>query len=265
MLSYQHIYHAGNLADVHKHALLAIMIDYLTRKKKPLTYMETHSGRGLYALNDDAALKTGEAAAGIGRIEKMGWFDADHPYAKAISATRKTHGKNAYPGSPLVAANLLRPIDSIQLCELHPQEFAALRQNIADFGGIFHNKDGLQMSLALTPPTPRRGLMLIDPSWEVKSDYETIPRTVGQIARKWNVGVIALWYPILAPTVASAPAQRQMVRQLTEAHPDALVSEVSFPPAREGHGMIGSGMFVINPPWGLEGESSRLRKLFNKL
>lgn len=265
MLSYQHIYHAGNLADVHKHALLSVMIDYLTRKDKPLTYMETHSGRGLYELNDEAALKTGEAAAGIERIRDLGWFDKNHPYSTAIAAVHKAHGKHAYPGSPIIAANLLRPIDSIQLCELHPQEFAALRQNIAPHGGILYNKDGLQMSLALAPPNPRRGMLLIDPSWEVKTDYETVPRVIGQVARKWNVGVIALWYPIFAPTVASAPAQRQMVRQLTEAHPEALVSEVSFPPAREGHGMIGSGMFVINAPWGLENESNRLRKLFNKL
>lgn len=265
MLSYQHIYHAGNLADVHKHALLAKMIDYMTRKDKPLTYMETHSGRGLYALDAAEARKTAEAAAGIERIDRLGWFSKDHPYARALNAVRKTHGAMAYPGSPLIAANLLRPIDAIQLCELHPQEFAALQHNLAAFGGILHHKDGLQMALGLTPPTPRRGILLIDPSWEVKTDYELIPRLIGQIARKWNVGVIALWYPIFAPTVASAPAQRAMVRQLRDSHPEALISEVSFPPAREGHGMIGSGMFILNPPWGLEDEATRLRKLFNGL
>lgn len=265
MLSYQHIYHAGNLADVHKHALLAEMISYMTRKEKPLSYLETHSGRGLYALDAAEAVKTGEAAAGIERIGQLGWFGKDHPYAQALARVRAAHGARAYPGSPLIAASLLRPIDSIQLCELHPREFEALSQAMKPFGGILHQKDGLAMSLAMAPPVPRRGLMLIDPSWEVKSDYETIPRLIGQIARKWNVGVIALWYPILAPTVAVAPQQRAMVRQLREAHPEALISEVSFPPAREGHGMIGSGMFVLNPPWGLDGEAGRLAKLFLKL
>lgn len=265
MLSYQHIYHAGNLADVHKHMLLATMIDYMTRKDKPLSYLETHSGRGLYALDAAEAVKTGEAAAGIRRVERAGWFGPDHPYARALAAVRAAHGGAAYPGSPLVAASLLRPIDSIQLCELHPREFEALRTAMAPHGGVLHHKDGLAMALAMAPPTPRRGILLIDPSWEVKTDYETIPKLIGQVARKWNVGVIALWYPLLAPTVAVAPAQRAMARALRHDHPEALVSEVHFPPAREGHGMIGSGMLVLNPPWGLAGEAQRLARLFGGL
>lgn len=265
MLSYQHIYHAGNLADVHKHALLAVMLDYMTRKEKPLSYLETHSGRGLYALDAAEAVKTGEAAAGIERVERLGWFPPAHPYARALAAVRAAHGGRAYPGSPLVAASLLRPIDSIQLCELHPREFEALRAAMAPYGGVLHHKDGLEMVHALTPPTPRRGLLLIDPSWEVKTDYDTIPRVLSQVARKWNVGVIALWYPVLAPSVAVAPAQAAMVRALMAAHPDALLSEVRFPPAREGHGMIGSGMVVLNPPWGLGDEANRLAKLFRGL
>lgn len=265
MLSYQHAYHAGNLADVHKHALLAVMLDYMTRKEKPLSYLETHSGRALYALNGAEAAKTGEAAAGIDRAMREGWFDADHPYMRALKAVRAAHGKAAYPGSPLIAANLLRPIDSLQLCELHPQEFAALKEAMAPHGGVFHQKDGLAMALALCPPTPRRGMLLIDPSWEVKSDYEDVPRVMAQVARKWNVGVIALWYPVLAPSVAVAAAQAAMVRALKAEHPEGLLSEVRFPPARAGHGMVGSGLFVLNPPWGLEGEAQRLAKLFRGL
>lgn len=265
MLSYQHGFHAGNLADVHKHALMATALEYLTRKDKPLSYLETHSGRGLYALDSAAAVKTGEAAEGIERVEKLGWFPPEHPYARALKAVRARHGARAYPGSPMLAAELLRPIDALQLCELHPQEFAALREAMAPHGGIFHHKDGLAMALALTPPTPRRGILLIDPSWEVKADYETIPKLLGQVARKWNVGILALWYPILASEVAASAAQRKMVRSLREAHPEALISEVGFPPAREGHGMIGSGMVFLNPPWGLEGEARRLEGLFRRL
>lgn len=137
--------------------------------------------------------------------------------------------------------------------------------SMAAHGGIFHQKDGLQMALAMCPPTPRRGVLLIDPSWEVKSDYETVPKLVGQLARKWNVGVIALWYPILAPHVAVAPAQRAMVRTLMADHPEALLSEVRFPPAREGHGMVGSGMVVLNPPWGLDEEAAQIGRRFAKL
>jgi len=264
MLSYQHAYHAGNLADVHKHALLSVLLDYMARKDKPLSYLETHSGRGLYALDGAEAVKTGEAAAGIARAEAERWFGADHPYVRALAAVRKAHGRNAYPGSPLIAATLLRPIDSLQLCELHPQEFAALRETMAPHGGIFHQKDGLQMALAICPPTPRRGVLLIDPSWEVKTDYDLVPKLIGQVARKWNVGVIALWYPVLAPHVAVAGAQRAMVRGLMAAHPEALLSEVRFPPAREGHGMIGSGMVVLNPPWGLAEAAKGIERAFGR-
>ncbi|MCB1399820.1 MAG: 23S rRNA (adenine(2030)-N(6))-methyltransferase RlmJ [Rhodobacteraceae bacterium] len=260
MLSYQHSYHAGNLADVHKHALLATMLDYLTRKDKPLSYIETHAGRGVYALDAPEATKTQEAAQGIGRIEGAGWFAPDHPYMRALQATRQAHGRMAYPGSPMIAASLLRPVDSLHLCELHLKEFAALRAAMAPHGGIFHQKDGLQMALALCPPTPRRGLLLIDPSYEVKADYATLPRVIAQIARKWNVGTLALWYPILA-----AQPHRPMVRALRADHPEALLHEVRFPPAREGHGMTGSGMFVLNPPWGLAEEATRLGALFQGL
>lgn len=260
MLSYQHSYHAGNLADVHKHALLATMLDYLTRKDKPLSYIESHAGRAVYALDAPEAAKTQEAAQGIMRVETLDWFAVDHPYARALAATRATHGRTAYPGSPLIAAHLLRPIDNLHLCELHPQEFAALRIAMAPHGGIFYQKNGLEMALALTPPTPRRGVLLMDPSYEVKGDYAALPTVIGQVARKWNVGTLALWYPILG-SGAHAP----MVDALRRTHPEALLHEVRFPPAREGHGMIGSGMFVRNPPWGLSDEAARLTALFKDL
>ncbi|AQS47747.1 23S rRNA (adenine(2030)-N(6))-methyltransferase RlmJ [Thioclava nitratireducens] len=260
MLSYQHAYHAGNLADVHKHALLASALDYLTRKDKPLSYLETHAGRGLYALDGAEAAKTGEAAAGIARVEDLGWFAPDHPYMRALAAVRARHGAQAYPGSPLVAEALLRPMDTIQLCELHPQEFSALRSATRRSGAVLHKADGREMALALTPPTPRRGIMLIDPSFEEKADYTAMPKLIGHIAKKWNVGIIGLWYPMLA-----SGAQEAMVRTLRRDFPEALSHEVRFPPAREGHGMIGSGMFIVNPPWGLVGEAERLSELFASL
>ncbi|KFE34497.1 23S rRNA (adenine(2030)-N(6))-methyltransferase RlmJ [Thioclava atlantica] len=260
MLSYQHAYHAGNLADVHKHALLATALDYLTHKDKPLSYIETHAGRGLYALDAAEALKTGEAAAGITRVEELGWFDADHPYARALATVRLLHGPQAYPGSPLVALSLLRESDTIQLCELHPQEFDALSSVIGRKEAVLHKADGYEKALALTPPTPRRGMMLIDPSFEVKSDYATLPKLIAKIAKKWNVGIIALWYPVLA-----SGAQEGMVAALRRDFPEALSHEVRFPPARAGHGMLGSGMFVVNPPFGLAGEAERLSALFAAL
>ena len=153
MLSYQHIYHAGNLADVHKHSLLAWALSYMSRKDKPLSYLETHAGRGLYDLTDTQAVKTGEAAQGIMRAGT--WFAPDHPYARVRARIIDKHGSNAYPGSPLIAAESLRPMDSIFLSELHPQEFAALQTNMAAYGGVFKQMDGWDMALSMCPPEPR--------------------------------------------------------------------------------------------------------------
>ena len=258
MLSYQHAYHAGNLADVHKHALLAWMLGYLTAKDKPLSYIETHAGRGLYDLAAPEAVKTGEAAAGIARALAEGWFAPDHPYMVALTAVRARHGATAYPGSPVLAAELLRPGDRIHLAELHPAEHAALTQAMREWYSVIHRRDGLELALALTPPDPRRGLMLIDPPYEVKSDYDALPRVIGQVHAKWNVGVIVLWYPILAsgahaPMLAALEAQRL---------PRTLRHEVRFPPAREGHGMVGSGLFVVNAPYGLAEEGRRVGERF---
>jgi 23S rRNA (adenine2030-N6)-methyltransferase len=257
MLSYQHIYHAGNLADVHKHSLLAWMLAYLTRKDKPLTYIETHAGRALYDLGAEEALKTGEAAVGIAQARS--WFKAEHPYAKVLDRVVAEDGPNAYPGSPLIAAHLLRPTDRIHLAELHPREHAALELAMSPTGAKCHLRDGFETAFALCPPTPRRGMLLIDPSYEIKTDYEDIFRHIAKLHRAWNVGIIALWYPIL-----TNEAHLPMLDALAAQHPDALRHEVRFPPARPGHGMVGSGMFVLNPPYGLADETKKLASRFAK-
>lgn len=256
MLSYQHAYHAGNLADVHKHALLAWTLDYLTAKPKPMSYIETHAGRGLYHLDAPEARKTGEAAAAA-RLREG--FAPGHPYARAMAQTRERFGATAYPGSPLIAALALREDDVPVLAELHPQERAGLDAALQPFGLTARGEDGLALALAVTPPQPRRGLMLIDPSYEVKDDYDRLPRLIGQVHRKWNVGIVMLWYPILARA-----AHGPMVNALMQDHPQALRHEVAFGPAREGHGMVGSGLFVLNPPWGLADEARRIGGRFRK-
>ena len=258
MLSYQHAYHAGNLADVHKHAMLAWVLDYLTAKDKPLSYIETHAGRGIYDLTAPESAKTGEASTGIAVAED--WFAPDHPYRQRLAETRAAHGAMAYPGSPMIAALGLRETDTIHLAELHPQEVAHLRVAAAPWGAHVHQRDGFDLALALTPPTPRRGLMLIDPSYEVKADYDAIPRHLAHIHRKWNVGILMLWYPILAGSPHAG-----MLRALSATFPDALRHEVRFPPSREGHRMEGSGMFVVNPPFGLADEAARLGERFRRL
>ncbi|GGW36708.1 ribosomal RNA large subunit methyltransferase J [Gemmobacter lanyuensis] len=258
MLSYQHIYHAGNLADVQKHALLCHVLDYMTQKDKPLTYIETHAGRGLYDLSSHEAEKTGEAAGGISVLERK--LRPSHPYRKRLAEVRARHGASAYPGSPLLAVLSLRPTDQIHLSELHPQEHHGLYLSMADFPVHLYQRDGLQQALALTPPTPRRGVMLIDPSYEIKDDYVTIPKLFAAVGRKWNVGVLMLWYPIL-----TSGAHLEMLATMEENHPDHLRHEVRFPPVREGHRMIGSGMFIVNPPWGTAEAAAEITDLFKKL
>lgn len=258
MLSYQHLYHAGNLADVQKHATLAWVLDYLTRKDKPLTYIETHAGRGVYDLGADEAVKTGEAAAGVALAEAL--FPPDHPYRQRLEEARAAYGPMAYPGSPLIAALGLRETDSLHLAELHPQEVAHLKVEAKDWGAHVHQQDGFEMALALTPPTPRRGLMLIDPSYEVKADYEAIPRHMANIHRKWNVGILILWYPVLM----RAP-HGPMLRALETAFPEGLRHEIRFPPVRDGHRMEGSGLFIVNPPYGLDAELKAITSRFARL
>jgi 23S rRNA (adenine2030-N6)-methyltransferase len=258
MLSYQHAFHAGNLADVQKHALLSWVLDYLTRKDKPLTYIETHAGRGLYRLTAPEAAKTAEAAQGI--LKHADWFAPDHPYSLRLHETRTMYGPDAYPGSPLIAALGLRETDTIHLAELHPQEHTALTEAMADWGANIYKRDGLDLALALTPPTPRRGLLLCDPSYEVKDDYDRIPRVFAQLAKKWNVGTLILWYPLL-----QGDPHKAMVRALQTQHDDHLVHEVTFPPAREGHRMKGSGLFFANPPFGLSEQAARLTTLYKAL
>jgi 23S rRNA (adenine2030-N6)-methyltransferase len=257
MLSYQHLWHAGNLADVHKHALLSVLLDYLVRKDKPLSYIETHAGRGLYDLSAPEALRTGEAAAGIGRVE--GWFAADHPYARALAAVRAAHGPWAYPGSPLIARHFLRPGDRMHLAELHPQERAALEQAIGRRARV-HSEDGFALALSMTPPDPRRGLMLVDPSYEVKADYGAIPGWLAKVHRRWNVGVLVLWYPLLD----GAP-HAPMLDDLAAPFPQAMRHEVRFPRLKPGKGLAGSGMFVVNPPWGLDAAAAELSARFDTL
>ncbi len=257
MLSYQHLYHAGNLADVHKHAMLAVMLAHMAAKPKPMSYLETHAGRGLYDLGAPEAAKTGEAAAGIARVARLGWFGADHPYAQVLTKVRALHGAGFYPGSPLLAALSLRPDDRIRLAELHPQEYAALADTMLPYDAQMRQAEGLELVLSTTPPEPKRGMLVIDPSYEVKADYATLPGWIAKLHRKWNVGVIVLWYPLLA-----ARAHLPMLAELEALNlQDTLRHEVRFAGLKSG-AIEGSGLFIVNTPYPAQAEAARLSGLF---
>lgn len=161
----------------------------------------------------------------------------------------------------MIAAQLLRAgHDRITLAELHPQEHEALGRAMAGQGARVYKRDGLAMARALCPPTPRRGVLMVDPSYEVKSEYDTLPRALGQIARKWNVGVLMLWYPILQDGPHDA-LKTALIAEL----PEIDCFQARFAPARPGHRMVGSGIAVLRAPWGMAQEAARLSKLLAKV
>lgn len=238
MLSYQHGYHAGGPADLHKHIALAELLARLTVKPRGISYLETHAGRGLYDTAGPEAHKTGEAALGIARLTP----DPTTPFGRALADARARGGPSAYPGSPAVARSLTRPQDRLTLMELHPAEHAALARALAGPGVAIHRRDGFEGGLALAPLTPRRGLALVDPSYEVKADYAATATFVRRLVAKWPQAAVLVWYPLLP-----AGRHHELVDGLRPLTP--LVDEVAFaiPPAR---GMTGSGLALVNAPHG---------------
>lgn len=239
MLSYQHAYHAGGPADLHKHLALVGLLDLLTRKPRGMSYMETHAGRGLYDLAGVEAKKTGEAAEGIERLD----INAGR-FADVLAAIRAAHGRTAYPGSPLIASQMLRPQDRLVLMELHPAEHGALKALFEGRAAEIHKRDGYEGVLALAPPAPRRGMVLVDPSYEVKTEYGGAAVFTKRLLAKWPEAVVMIWYPVL-----SAGRHSELVEGLG---PAALRHEVRFD-LKGGRGMQGSGLLFLNAPHGIEG------------
>ena len=240
MLSYQHGYHAGNGADVHKHTILAGLLRTLTRKPRSISVFETHAGRGLDQVDSTQARKTGEAAFGINRLMPgLSPPQAGDPYLDAVAHLRSQLGPRAYPGSPYITQANLRDGDSHILFERHPAEHRALCDAMDGSDASIHFGDGYEGVLALAPPTPRRGLVLVDPSYEVKSEYAEAARFAHRLAARWPEAVIMIWYPLL-----DTPRHAPLLEGLALPR---LVHEVEVP-QKPGHGMRGSGMVLLNPP-----------------
>ncbi|MCF6305522.1 MAG: 23S rRNA (adenine(2030)-N(6))-methyltransferase RlmJ [Rhodobacteraceae bacterium] len=235
MLSYQHSYHAGGPADVHKHLVLAELLALLTKKSRGISYLETHAGRGLYDLSSDDSLKTGEAAEGINAITLP-----DCPLVKTLRNIQQKYGPDAYPGSPMIARELLRDQDRLHLMELHPVEYRNLRQNLMGEGVSLHRRDGYEGVFAITPPKPRKGLVLIDPSYEIKTEYAEVAEFSHRLMDKWPEATIMIWYPLL-----EADRHLELVQGLKLPF---LKHEVGFD-LKDGKGMTGSGLILINAPY----------------
>lgn len=249
MLSYRHAFHAGNHADVLKHFVLVEVLRYFSRKDKPWWYIDTHAGAGCYALESEQASKNAEFASGIARLwGREGVPDALRPYLDAV-AQFNPHGRlTFYPGSPALAMTQLREQDRMRLFELHPADFAALGQTFARDGNrvSIQKADGFSGLRALLPPPSRRAVALIDPPYEVKDDYKRVVETVADAMRRFPGGTYIVWYPLLA-----RPEARRLPERLAELEPGSWldVRLAVSAPARDGFGMFGSGLFIVNPPW----------------
>jgi 23S rRNA (adenine2030-N6)-methyltransferase len=264
MLSYRHAFHAGNHADVLKHFVLCELIRHLSQKEAPFWYIDTHAGAGVYALDAGYATKLAEHVDGIGRL----WDRTDLPepldeyvdLVREFNLALNPNGElRAYPGSPWIAQHLLRAQDKLRLFELHSSDSALLEDNFRSLEATTHtttqrrtiikSTDGYAGLKATLPPLSRRGLVLIDPSYEDKSDYKNIPTMLDDALTRFATGTYALWYPQLSRldsqrlpvTLKKLPAKSWLHVSLTISTPGA-----------DGFGMHGSGMFVLNPPWTLQ-------------
>ncbi|HEU0220491.1 MAG TPA: 23S rRNA (adenine(2030)-N(6))-methyltransferase RlmJ [Gallionella sp.] len=253
MLSYRHAFHAGNHADVLKHFVEVRLLRYLAQKDKSFWYIDTHAGAGCYALDTGYAAQNAEYEGGIARL----WLCDDLPaplaeYVELVKHLNPDGQLRLYPGSPLVALELLREQDRLRLFELHPSDNEILRENFAGHEAqvLIQAADGFGALKALLPPPPRRALVLIDPPYEDKQDYRRVAAALREGLKRFAGGVYAVWYPQLQRTEA-----RQLPEQLKQLPVKSWlhVALSVHASGEEGFGMHGSGMFIVNPPWTLHG------------
>ena len=251
MLSYRHAFHAGNHADVLKHLVLVQLTRYLAQKDKPFLVIDTHAGAGAYSLESGYAVKLAEYKEGIGRL----WTRNDLPTALAeyVDLVRKINPDRRlqnYPGSPYFALWTMREQDRLRLFELHSKDARLLQENFQQEGRqvIVDPSDGFAGLKALLPPASRRALVLIDPSYEDKQDYERVFHALREALTRFPGGTYALWYPQLTRLDAhELPRRLKHLPAKSWLHVALRVNT----PAKDGFGMHGSGMFVLNPPWTL--------------
>lgn len=255
MFSYRHAFHAGNHADVLKHAILLHILQYFNRKEAPYWVIDTHAGAGIYDLTDAWAEKTAEFRDGIGRLWNMSGLPpllAD--YIDHVKQLNDDGALTVYPGSPWIALQLMREADKLRLFELHPTEITHLHEHIqmqsrdvARQVSVFE-KDGFTGLASQLPPAPRRGIILIDPSYEDKNDYRHTLSAVKEGLKRFATGCFAVWYPLVRrKEVHEMQKQLEKLPGISWVHAQLAVKK----PPQNGFGLYGSGMFVINPPYTL--------------
>ncbi len=255
MLSYRHAFHAGNHADVLKHSIIVHILRHLAQKDKAFWYLDTHAGAGVYELFSAYATKNAEYETGIARL----WRQRDLPpllaeYVAQIRALNPTGDLRFYPGSPWLAWQLTRSQDRLRLFELHPTEIKVLRDNFSQLQtdqkprALLSAGDGFTGLKTLLPPPPRRALVLLDPSYEDKQDYQRVLDTLQQSLRRFATGTYAIWYPQVQRLESRRFAEQ--LKKISEKN-WLHASLQTCQPSLDGYGLYGSGMFILNPPYAL--------------
>ncbi len=255
-MNYRHAFHAGNFADVFKHALLTRLLVYLTRKDAPLRFIDTHAGIGSYDLSADESQRTGEWRDGIGRVLEADFSPAASelllPYLTLVRGGFAPGSTPVYPGSPVLAARLTRRSDRLILCELHPQDSQSLAACLGnDLRIKIVELDGYTGLKAFVPPPERRGLVLIDPPFELRDEFDKMQKAFLTAHAKWNTGVYAMWYPLKDPAAAQrfcAGLMRAGVRRILRAELWTRLYDPEGP-------LTGCGLIVVNPTHGFDDEA----------
>lgn len=258
-MNYRHVFHAGNFADVVKHTILTRILTYLMRKDAPFRVIDTHAGVGLYDLKGAAAEKTGEWVDGIGRLAGRDLpapvQNLLAPYLNAVRTQNPDGDLRFYPGSPMITRSMLRQQDRLMALELHPVDVEALRENFAgDFQVRVTHVDGWQALGTHLPPKEKRGLVLIDPPFEERNEFERMVQNLSKAHKRWPTGLYALWYPI--KDVADVDKFVALLK--ATGIPKILTLELTIRRPSEPPRLHGTGMIVINPPFVLEEEMRTL-------
>lgn len=273
MFSYRHGFHAGSHADILKHYILVQLMHYLQEKSGALSVVDTHAGAGLYSLTDGFAAISQESLGGIVRLQE---FIANHSsqvpaslqtYLDCVPIENSGNSIALYPGSPFILARLLRPQDRLRLFELHPNEIDILRTNMEQLNLAkqidIYAADGFSRLKSLLPPPSRRGLVLIDPSYEDKQDYRHLEQCIEAALERFATGCYAVWYPVIARRESIALPER--LKMIAKAYDRAwLRAELRIENTPGERRLQSSGMFIINPPWTLKGHLSEVLPLLKK-
>ncbi len=250
MLSYRHAFHAGNHADVLKHYVLGLVLAHTAQKDKPFWYIDTHAGAGMYSLNEGYATQNAEFEEGINKLLTANNLPQSLADYVAQIKSFNTDALTFYPGSPIIAQQYLRADDRMRLFELHPNDYKLLVENFQGYSRQVkvEMQNGFTGIKACLPPPPRRAVVLIDPPYEDKQDYQYVVDAIKDSLKRFSTGTYIVWYPIL-----QRPEPEQMIEDLLQLNaPDWLHVSLSInAPSPEGFGMHGSGLFIINPPWTL--------------